>query len=465
MVRRSLLLCTTAWLVLATMAQEAAPHRPLRIAGIAMNGNRVTRERIILRELTVHEGDTLAAERLYEKLERSRQNLVNTGLFNTVSVLPLFIGNGEVIVEVTVNERWYLWPAFVFDLADPNFNTWWLTKDLSRVNYGFYLYRYNFRGQNETVYIMAQLGYTRQFALRYKVPGVDQRQRWGISVGAAYRQQAEVTAGTVGNVRILLNNPDGPNRTEWKADAEVSLRRAHDVRHIARLGFTQAAVTDTVTATAIDYFDGGAAATQYLGLGYSFVWDRRDVRIYPRRGHFAELRLDRHGLGVLSEHAPDITTAYATAKRWWRPHDRWTLALGLRGKYTAGTPPYYVQEGLGYAHLVRGYEYYVVDGEHFAMGRANVVWQLFRPRDYYVKAVPLEAFRTLHVALYLNAFADAGRVWDSRYANANFLANRWLSGYGLGLDLVTSYDQVLRGEYTLNALGEHGFYLHFSQPF
>lgn len=45
------------------------------------------------------------------------------------------------------------------------------------------------------------------------------------------------------------------------------------------------------------------------------------------------------------------------------------------------------------------------------------------------------------------------------------LANRWQGGYGLGLDLVTSYDQVLRLEGTLNALGEAGFYLHFTQPF
>jgi hypothetical protein len=33
------------------------------------------------------------------------------------------------------------------------------------------------------------------------------------------------------------------------------------------------------------------------------------------------------------------------------------------------------------------------------------------------------------------------------------------------LDLVTSYDQVLRVEGAVNHLGETGLYLHFSQPF
>jgi len=454
------------WLLCANaQGQVAVPDPYLRITGIEITGNRVTKERIILRELLMHEGDSMPASLFYERLERSRQNLVNTGLFNTVSVAPLFIDMRTVVVQVTVNERWYLWPALIFDLADPNFNTWWRTKDLSRVNYGAYLYRYNFRGRNETVYVKAQFGYTQQFALRYKVPNLDKQQRWGLSIGGGYLQQAEITAGTLGNERILLSRPDGPNRTEWKADLEVSLRRKHDVRHFGRLGYVQAHVTDTVVNTALDYFDGSATNTRFLTLGYGITWDRRDVRIYPRKGHYAELRVDRFGLGLLDEAAPDITTAYASVKRWWQPAERITLGLSLRGKYTDGTPPYYVQQGLGYSDLVRGYEYYVVDGEHYALGKANFIYQLVRPTTRRMEAMPMEAFRTLYFAVYLNAFTDVGRVWDTRYAQQNFLAGQWMSGYGIGLDVVSSYDQVIRGEFTLNALGESGFFLHFTQPF
>lgn len=451
---------------MASPAQEAAPEqRPLRVLGVSVQGNRVTKERIILRELLVKEGDTLPADLFYTKLERSRQNLVNTGLFNTVTLLPVYVDMGAVFVEVKVNERWYLWPSLIFDLADPNFNTWWRTRDLERVNYGLYLYRYNFRGRNETVYAMAQLGYTRQLALRYRVPYVDARQRWGFSVGGAFLQQAEVTAGTVNNERLLIRNADGSNRDEWKADLEVSLRRRHDVRHAVRLQYTDATVADTIVRVARDYFDGASLEARYLSLGYTFLWDRRDVRFYPRSGKLAEVKVDRHGLGLLSRSAPDITTVYATYKHWWKVHEKWTLAGSLRGRGTFGTPPYYVQEALGYAHTVRGFEYYVVDGEHFALGRGNVVFQLLAPRTGRVEAIPVEAFRTLYIALYLNLYADVGRAWDTRYAGENFLANRWLSGTGAGLDLVTSYDQVIRLEYSLNSIGQHGFFLHFSQPF
>lgn len=454
-------LATTAHLCPA----QSEPAAAIRVMGVTISGNKTTKARIIMREMVLADGDTLSSTDLYQRMERSRQNLMNTGLFNTVSVMPLYLDRRTAMVEVTVNERWYIWPAFIFDLADPNFNTWWLTKDFQRVNYGLYLYKYNLRGRNETGYIKAQFGYTRQFAFRYKVPNLDQQQRWGINVGMSFEEQAEITTGTLGNVRTLVRNDKGSNRDQWKADVEMTLRRSHDIRHIGRLRYTQAEVRDTIVASAVDYFDGRSTHTRFLTLGYSLIWDRRDSRAFPRMGHYQELRVDRYGLGLLDIAAPGITTLYGTTKRWLHLHPKWTLGLSLRGKYTVGTPPYFVQEGLGYGQLVRGYEYYVIDGEHFALGKANLIFQLLKPSTYRLEHIPLEAFRTFYIALYVNLYSDLARVWDQRYATGNPLANTWINGNGLGLDLVTSYDQVLRGEYSINARGEHGFFLHFTQPF
>jgi hypothetical protein len=127
--------------------------------------------------------------------------------------------------------------------------------------------------------------------------------------------------------------------------------------------------------------------------------------------------------------------------------------------------PYYVQEGLGYENFIRGYEYYVIDGQHYILGKADAAFALIKPRQYTVDQVPIESFRTLYVALYLDVYVDLGHVWDDQYDDVNFLAGSWQSGYGAGLDLVTSYDQVLRIEYSFNALGEGGLFLHFTQPF
>ena len=53
---------------------------PYGISGVLVEGNRQTKERIILRELTIAPGDTVDTKALYERLARSRQNLLNLGL-------------------------------------------------------------------------------------------------------------------------------------------------------------------------------------------------------------------------------------------------------------------------------------------------------------------------------------------------------------------------------------------------
>ena len=436
------------------------------VSGIVVEGNKRTRERIILRELVFHEGDTLTTDALYEQLERSRQNLMNTALFNSVVLLPTYLPGSDVFITITVNERWYLWPSPIIQLADPNFNTWWLTKDFSRINYGAYLYQYNFRGLNETIYLKMQFGYARQFGLRYKVPYFDKRQRWGFSIGGQFAEQREITIGTVDNKRVLFSQPDLNARTEWKGDVQMTLRPTHDLRHSWTLGYVQAGVQDTIGVLAPDYFGQGALHTRYLVLGYGLVHDERDSRAYTRDGHYAELKLWRFGLGLGDRNAPDLTTAYATIKYWQKLSERWTVSLTGRGKTTWGNPvPYYLQEGLVYENFNRGYEYYVIDGQHYVLGKADAAFALIKPRQYTVDQVPIESFRTLYVALYLDVYVDLGHVWDDQYDDVNFLAGSWQSGYGAGLDLVTSYDQVLRIEYSFNALGEGGLFLHFTQPF
>jgi outer membrane protein assembly factor BamA len=463
-----LLLCHA---LIRTSAQDppadTAASFPIAVLAVTMEGNTTTRPRVIQRELLVNEGDTIPSDALYARLERSRQNLLNLSLFNTVDILPLYVSRTEVVVQVRVNERWYLWPSPIIEVADPNFNTWWrLGRDVDRLNFGLYLYRYNFRGLNETVYLKFQFGYAQQYALRYKVPNLDRRQRWGASIGGGYYQQKEITIGTLDNERVFHRPEQGNARTSWSVDGDLTLRPHHDLRHIWRLTYASADVSDSVVIEGPGYFDGDATHTGFLAAGYSLIWDTRDSRAFARAGTYAELKIDRLGLAVLDENAPDITTVHGTAKRWWQAGERFVISAGVQGRTTlGGHVPYYVQEGLGYRYTVRGYEYYVVDGQHFVLGRTNFLYALIRPRDYYLSPVPLEAFRTLHIALYVDLFADAGRVWDDQQQATNPLNNAWLSGVGLGLDLVTSYDQVLRAEYSLNALGEDGIFLHFTQPF
>lgn len=458
-----LLLLLLPWAAAVAQPKTMDFTGPFVVSGILVEGNRQTKEKIILRELTFREGDTLPSGDLYGRLARSQENLLNLGLFNFATLLPTFLGPHEVFITITVGERWYWWPQPLIHFADPNFNTWWLTKDFRRINYGLELNRFNMRGRNETLSALVQLGYSRQYGLRYKVPAFDRKQRWGAQLEGHYGEQDEITIGTLGNKRILLKTPTQDIMRRWQAGASITFRRTHDIRHAWYANWSEWSVRDTVLERNPEYLTNGATGTGYLTLGYSVVLDRRDSRAYPLNGTYAKLELQRHGIGSAQ---PEVTNLTGNAQRSWKRGERWSFGGSVAGKTSAGSADhYFLQEGLGYGDYLRGYEYYIIDGQHYFLGKANVLFALVKPRSYRVEAIPLEAFRTLYIAVYLNAFTDQGYVADSRHGAANPLANHWQQGYGLGLDLVTSYDQVLRMEYAINGLSETGFYLHFTQPF
>ena len=458
----ALIAAVTAW-----SQPDSAYTGPFAITGIAVEGNRSTKERVILRELTLQQGDTvLTNEQLYYLIERSRQNVYNLGLFNSVRIVPLYLSRTEVFLTITLSERWFYWPTPIFKYSDPNFNTWWLTRDFRRVYYGAFLYRYNMRGRNETLYAKVQLGYAKEFAVRYRFPFIDKRQRWGLAFGAGRTQQDEITVGTIGNKRDFITLRGRETRREWKGDLEATLRPAFDMRHTFRMGYTHADVLDTVVRAVPHYLTERAVRMNYYNLGYTFTHDQRDNRVYPLSGTYTLFRADHYGLPFLDGGAVDLTTFYGAVQRSWRTSERWSLGGSLRAKVSVAPElPYYLQQGLGYDDYVRGYEYYVIDGEHYTLFKANAIWALLTPREHIFQRMKNDNFKTLYLAIYLNAFADLGKVWDSRYQEVNPLANELQQGYGAGVNVVTSYDQIMRVEFAVNGFGERAFYLHFAQPF
>lgn len=111
------------------------------VGRIVLQGNQITKDRIVLRELVFREGDTLSLNALGEKLKQSRQNLLNRSIFNFVEIDTLpsqEAGSRMVDVKIVLLERWYIWPMPILELADRNLNSWWETKDMTRINAGFF---------------------------------------------------------------------------------------------------------------------------------------------------------------------------------------------------------------------------------------------------------------------------------------------------------------------------------------
>lgn len=435
-----------------------------RIEDVVIEGNQVTRRKIILRECTFAIGDTIRWSKLREKLERTRQNLLNTHLFNFVTVEPLQIDNYRVIVSITVQERWYTFPYPIFENAETNFNTWWEKKDFSRTNYGLYLVRDNFRGLNEKLSFTARFGYTKKFAIAYDTPNLNKNQTLGLSSSLNYYEKAEITYNTENNKREFYKDPSGLAVEAQEYKLALNYRPDLNLVQSVELKFTHAGVRDTVVTLNPNYFVGDISHISYLSLTYSFDFDKRDYKKYPLKGYEIYGVLEQSGLGLTQQTPFSVTTLEAG----WRHHielgKNLYFGYSFKGKLVPETNvPYYLTEALGYNDFVRGYEYYVIDGTRYGLLKTDLKMRLFQKRNINIPLVPGKQFNRSFLSVYGNIYADLGRTGGGNFALHNSLANEWLPGVGVGIDLVTYYDVVMRVEYSVDRLGEGGIFIHFKQ--
>jgi outer membrane protein assembly factor BamA len=437
-----------------------------RVKHIRFIGNKKTRRDILLREFTFREGDVLSRKNLEDQSELTRQNLNNTALFNFVSIHRVERENNEVEIWVQVTERWYLWPAPILEIADRNFNIWWKERDYRRLNYGFYLMLNNFRGKREVLQLTVRMGTWQQYRLLYHIPFIDKKQRSGLTFAYSYLRNRELFYRSINNE--LQNFKDRDNYVRQEQYAKIRYQYRHGIynTHSIEARYNQGIIADTILSIGPGYFSQNRNNTEFFSLHYFFVSDHRDNRPYPLKGYLFGMELAQSGLGMLSQEDFSLFRMEPEVRVYFPIVDRFYGAFRLKGKVSSLTnQPYYLQRGLGYGmDYIRGYEFFVMDGQHYALFKSNIKYQMIKPRTVDWGFLG-ERFTKFHYAVYLSGHADAGYVWDRLYANENPLSNTAISGFGMGLDFVTFYDRVLRFEASLNNTGKPGFFVHYGAAF
>ncbi len=437
------------------------------VTKILLVGNKITKQSIITRELLFHEGDTLSRYVLQDAMKRSRENLMNTSLFNFVEIYdqPDANDSAKTFVIVRMTERWYLFPLPIFELVDRNFNEWWLTKDFSRTNYGAYIVKENFLGRKQSLQLLVRLGYSQKLGLYYSIPYINKKQQDGLSFSFSYTRNHESTYGDFENKTVFYKDENIFIRKQFSSGIRLTHRSGiHD--YYSYIGeYQDNAIADTVVALNPDYFLHGKPKEKLITLSFVFVRDHRNFKIYPLKGYYFDFSVTKQGLGIL-EDEPNLLSLSSSVRKFWELSPRWHFAAGVRGKLSGQSfAPYYNSRGLGYGNdFVRGYEYYVVNGQNYAVFKSNLKFTLIPEKVIHIKFVPLEKFNRIPFAFYLNLFADMGYAKDRQFYINNSLTNSYLFGTGIGLDYVTYYDMVFRLEYSFNKMGDHGVFLHFTSP-
>jgi outer membrane protein assembly factor BamA len=124
------------------------------VQNIVISGNDVTDENVILRELLVKVGDIPDSD----KLEESKQRLMNLYLFNRVEMNLYPQDEDGVILFIEVTEQLYFYPVPILTIRERDWSKW---------SYGLRVVNTNFRGQNERIWAGFWLGYRPGFGINY----------------------------------------------------------------------------------------------------------------------------------------------------------------------------------------------------------------------------------------------------------------------------------------------------------
>jgi outer membrane protein assembly factor BamA len=431
------------------------------IKGISIEGNRKTKDRIILRELNILPGDTISSTEIEKMLLLSRNRIFNTGLFVSTH-LELQGDSLNKTLFIRLKERFYTYPIPIFELADRNFNEWWQQRghDIRRTNIGINFQQKNVRGRNETLKIKAQTGFTKKLEMAYFVPYLNKNQKTGLSFNISYSTNKQLAYKTSEHKLTYTEVDDINLRKRFATGLTLSHRNRFYQTHFLTLSFFYNTIADTIALLNPRYFLAGKTSQRYFSLKYTFVRDFRDFAFYPLKGSFLKLEAEKSGFWIFDD--VDQINFNLEYDKFFKLSKKLFLAAGVKQKISFPyIQPYYNFRAMGYDRdYVSGYELYVIEGQHFSLGKLNLKYQLFST-NLRIDPLPFKQFRTAPFAIYLKAYSDAGYVVDKTYNPENtMLANKFLLGGGLGLDFVTYYDLVLRVEYSINRMQQHGFFLH-----
>ena len=433
----------------------------LIITKIELIGNKTTKREIIYRELLFNVGDNVLKTELQSLISRSKENLLNTALFNFVTIKHTEDLN-EINISIEFQERWYIWLYPVLEHADRNFSSFLKNQEWSRIDYGLFLLINNFRGRKETLILKTIFGHNNRYNMYYYKPFIDENQKLGLGFVIDYIQNHEVAVQIANDKLEYLKLTREYSRKTLKISNFYTYRPRHNTNHLLSLKFTKVYLNDSVVALNNNYFFDNKSEISFFTVGYNIDYDTRDSKIYPLNGFRAYFSAVKNGLGILSDKGNFKLRSIIEEN--YQFTDKFFVNTSVLGELNINNSnSFYFSQSIGYDNYLRGMEYYVSNGNNYYISKTNLKYEIIPQTIFDLKFIPSKKFSKVHYALYFNLFFDTGYANSMEVINSK-LTNEFLYSGGVGIDLVTYYDKVLRIEYSLNKFGEHGIFFHLAAP-
>ena len=251
-------------------------QKEIKISSIEINGNKVTKDAIILRELTFETETSLSRESLEKKMKDSEENLSNLTLFNFAEIQSE-IKDDKANIVVNVVERWYIWPYPIFELSERNFNVWWDEfksnnySDFSRVNYGVFFVWENFRGRNELLKIKYRRGFKEHYLFNYEIPYFNKKKTLGVNAFAQLFRRKKSFYKTIDNKLLYYENGEQYTTKDFELELDILYKKDTRHKHKLELHYYNTNIADFIKENNSNYLRNDKNNGDYFKATYQFA--------------------------------------------------------------------------------------------------------------------------------------------------------------------------------------------------
>jgi outer membrane protein assembly factor BamA len=429
------------------------------VSQFEITGNKKTKDYIVIRESNIKVGDTLSFQQAVAVCKRSEELLASTRLFVLVKVYPEIINESQIKIVVELKERWYVFPVPYFKLAERNFNVWLRDEkaSLKRVNYGLKLNWYNFSGRNDKVKLYAYTGFNQLFSAEYAQPYADGSLTWGYDVKINIGRDKQAFSYSDENKPVVIPvNSKGTGFNHKFTNVELSFTYRKKINSLHQLGFryNSASISDSIINANARFFAPGVKSAKFFDAFYRFNYNKVDYIPYPLKGTILKVELQQRMLNsnvnnfqlnaLMFNGIPLGKDFFFNTKNGFVVKSQKNLS-------------YINSLFLGYGeYYLRGMERLVADGQYGYINRNTLVKRFLNTTlKLPIKAKWIKSHKELPIKLMFNTFFDNGYVYNKNIGTS-VLNNKFIYGYGAGLDILAAYDFLIRIDYSFNSIGQSG---------
>jgi outer membrane protein assembly factor BamA len=430
------------------------------IGAIKITGNRHTKSYIIAREIPFKAGDTLLQSDLPTTFLQARNQVYNTNLFIEVNLDSIPQPNGILQVNVSVKERWYIFPTPQFQLFDRSFNEWIKTynADFNRVIYGVKFDHYNFSGRKDELKVFLLNGYSRNVSASYSAPYSNSKLTQGFALAAGYTQNREIGYKLNYNNKLLNYTKPGFVRNNFNAAVGYLFRKGFFKTTNISLGVNYTSIDDSLLNVKYNpsFFNSNNSRQLIPDFAVNVRYSNTNNVNYPQTGVLYGYGISKRGLKFKGD-INNITLSGSFAKFFTHKHNFYSIIQSSAILKLPFEQAFINRRALGFGNLyLRGQEVYIIDGVAAAVVKYTFSKKVgaFKVKvPFNIKSVPYIPFK-----FFAKTYTDVGYSYLSKKYDSR-LNNKFLYTGGFGLDIVTFYDIVIKLEYSFNQLGEKGLFL------